>query len=729
MCHDKSYIDFTQFSSALIVGKVENNDLYSNGVGKTTIFKAIEYVLFNQSDSNLEKIIRDDATQCQVVFDFLIDDQEYRVSRIRTKKGTSDLTLLQRNAVGCDDFSAYHSDSNSPILNKDTVKKYWKDLSGSRAGDTEKDLSKLIKINPKSFRSTIHFLQNDLTGLPTATPEKRKGILKEALNLAIYTKLEKIAKDKSSSILKEIEKNKVLLDAIGDPQKEISEISIKIKDAKSILKERGLSLNLLNDELKSYNERVNELNNLHSSLEKKFVELFDQEKSLKLEKNKNEISVKEYQSKKTNVAKVASDLVVEIKALKEVSEELSKINYDDETALLDKVSELKEKLAHNNVVIKNNIDIYEDLKIPLPSGSVCKNCRKPMSDKDRQDHKVHISNEMLECQNKIKDAKQEINNLNSQILKIQSDINLLKSKKKKLEDVNSLIDAKTKEYKDKKSLHEEYTRLFKKFEQDLKDKCVELSFVSEKLKLSSAAEADVVAKQIEDEKGKLSDVINKISMLNKDITHHSSSKAIMEHVVNEKSKDLDKKKEISVSLLELETKFKMYPSVLEAFSSAGIPNLIIQNVLDDLQIESNNLLSQLKPGLQLQFEIEKTVEKTGDQADTLDIIYNINGKERYYEQLSGAQKLAVTFSLKLGLSFLLQKMIGTDIKFLLLDEIDQSLDKASVDAFADIVKFFQKDFTILIITHNDRLKDKFSHAILVEQDISMVSRAKVVSNW
>ena len=59
----------------------------------------------------------------------------------------------------------------------------------------------------------------------------------------------------------------------------------------------------------------------------------------------------------------------------------------------------------------------------------------------------------------------------------------------------------------------------------------------------------------------------------------------------------------------------------------------------------------------------------------------------------------------------------------------RSLDKASVDFFADIVKFFQKDYTILVITHNDRLKDKFSHAILVEQDINMVSRARLVSSW
>jgi DNA repair exonuclease SbcCD ATPase subunit len=213
------------------------------------------------------------------------------------------------------------------------------------------------------------------------------------------------------------------------------------------------------------------------------------------------------------------------------------------------------------------------------------------------------------------------------------------------------------------------------------------------------------------------------------MAHLNATIAVIQHNVDQKKKDQIKLTELTKSVAELDVKSAMYPSVLQAFSSSGIPNLIIQNVLDDLQLEANALLSQLKPGLQLSFFVEKIIEKTGDSADTLDINYHINGKERYYEQLSGAQKLAVAFSLKLGLSFLLHKMIGTDIRFLLLDEIDQSLDKASVDAFADIVKFFQKDFTILVITHNDRLKDKFSHAILVEQDIKMVSRAKVVSSW
>ena len=99
MCHEYSYIDFSQFNSALIIGKVENNELYSNGVGKTTIFKAIEYCLFNQADINLDKIIREDANQSKITIDFLSSDIEYRVIRTRTKKGSTDLSLYERNSV------------------------------------------------------------------------------------------------------------------------------------------------------------------------------------------------------------------------------------------------------------------------------------------------------------------------------------------------------------------------------------------------------------------------------------------------------------------------------------------------------------------------------------------------------------------------------------------------------------------------------------------------------
>lgn len=731
ICYERGFIDFTEFSAALIVGKKENNDTISNGVGKTTIFKAMEYVLFNQADVPLERLIRDDTNACQVVLDFFIGDQEYRLARSRTIKGSTDLTLLQRNGQPGPIEDVYHTivhEYENPLLGKKLTEKYWKDLSGSRAGDTEKELVKLIKITHKPFVSTVLFPQNDMTGLPTATPEKRKGILKDALNLLVYTKLEKMAKEKASLLDKDIDKNKILFDNLGDPHKELVELVTQLATAEKLVIEKSLELTEASAEQTIYNNKVNELTNVHANLESKFAILLAKEKTVNAEKNKLEISVKEYQSKRSNVSKAARELVLEINDLKEQQTKLVEVDYSQIDILGEKISSTKELVTQHNVNIKNNLEKYEESKIPLPSGSVCKNCRKPMTDKDRKEHKTHIIEEMEQYQKSIQESKGAINALSAEVLTHQQMVNSLNLSKQQLEGINTKISAKNKEVLDKKSLHEEYSTLLAKFDNELEVKVHELEDVQTQLKNSSIEEAKTIQLQIDAEKQKIATIMAKIGLLNKEISHYNSNKAVIQHTIDQKTKDKLKKEELKKTLLDLEAKLAMYPSVIQGFSSTGIPNLIIQNVLDDLQIEANNLLAQLKPGLQLSFSIEKT-KGDGDQADTLDINYHINGKDRYYKQLSGAMQLAVAFSLKLGLSFLLQKMIGTDIKFLLLDEIDQSLDKASVDAFADIVKFFQKDFTILIITHNDRLKDKFSHAILVEQDINMVSKARVVSSW
>jgi len=732
MCYSNGFIDFTKFNSALIVGKIENNDLYSNGVGKTSIFKSIEYVLFNQADVNLDMIIREDASLCKIVFDFEIDGQEYRLSRSRTRKGATDISLWQRNAIGGPDDEVYHTlkidDIYVPISDDKLISKYWKDIGGRRASDTEKELGKLVKINFSAFRSTLHFIQNDFTGLSTVTPAKRKGILKDALELGIYSKLEKIAKDKAAVISKDIEKHKTLIDSLKDPESDLSsfkiqlsEVDTKISDKQSLL--RDISYNRDQEVL-----RISDLTSAHSVLESKFSELLLKEKNLQSDKSKLENSIKEYQIKKSNVIKSAQIIVREIEELKAIQVKLASLDYAQIDILSDNVNLLKEEVTKHNLNIQSNVARYEELKIPVPDDNICKHCRQPLTEEHKKACKAQVSKEIADCQLNIKSSKEAVVSLTAQISKLQQEINSLNLSKKKLEDINIQITNKNNEIKDKKVIYEEYNQLLNKFTADLSEKIREINEVKDELNNSSLEEAKNIQSKIDAAKNNLANINVELASINKEIAHLNSIKAVLVYNVSQSEDNINKLKSLKNNLEKLEAKFSIYPNVVQAFSSVGIPNLIIQNVLDDLQIEANAILTQLKPGLQLSFVIEKT-KGDGSQDDTLEINYMMNGRKRSYEQLSGAMKLAVIFSLKLGLSFLLQKMIGTDIKFLLLDEIDQSLDKAGVDAFADIVKFFQKDFTILIITHNDRLKDKFSHAILVNQDINMVSKAQVVSTW
>ena len=115
--HSHSDIDLESFSTALIVGKRNGNDRISNTVGKSTIFSAIKYVLFNEVEfSKLEKVIRHGCDRCVVSLEFIASNNiKYKVTRSKSRKAGSDLTLSKWNTG-------------------------WEDLTQRKPSDTEIDL-------------------------------------------------------------------------------------------------------------------------------------------------------------------------------------------------------------------------------------------------------------------------------------------------------------------------------------------------------------------------------------------------------------------------------------------------------------------------------------------------------------------------------------------------------------------------------------------------------------
>jgi exonuclease SbcC len=726
LCHNLSFIDFTKFKSALIIGNLSNNDLYSNGVGKTTIFRAIEYVLFNQADVNLEKIIRDEMDYCNITFDFIEDNQEYRISRTRTRKGASDLSLFKRNSnVGLDN-EVYHivSDYTQPII-IDKDNKYWNDISGRRAADTEKELVKIIKINFKSFCSTVHFAQNDFTGLATSTPTERKSILKEALNLIVYSKLEKISKEKTTLFLKEIEKHKNTLDILGLPENSITELNLKLSELNLILDNKSIELNKFSQTLTEETEVYNNLVNSLSFTENNLSSLTRTHACMLKEISKLEEEIKNYSLKNSSVISSAKELISKNKEIKNNINKLSSLDFSKIEKLTQDLLLIKEQISSFNIEIRNLLERLKELKIPVPDNNYCKHCRQLLTEEHKINCKNKVKIDIKESEDQVFSLKEKIKLLEISLNNNQNELNVLQSSLNELNSNKEQEKLFLLKIEEKRSVSNEFLLIINKYKEELKIKNEELLSLENNLRNSSVDKLTDLKEKINLQKNNISSINNNISSINKEINLYNNNIAVIKSDVDRKKADLIKKEKITLELNKLNEDYSTYLLVSQAFSSTGIPNLIIQNILDDLQLESNNLLSQLKPGLQLLFSIQKT-KGDGSQDETLDISYFVNGKPRDYNLLSGAMKLAVNFSLKLGLSFLLQKIIGSNIKFLLLDEIDQSLDKASIDAFSEIIKFFQNEFTILVITHNDRLKEKFSNIIQVEQDINMVSAAYVL---
>jgi exonuclease SbcC len=115
---------------------------------------------------------------------------------------------------------------------------------------------------------------------------------------------------------------------------------------------------------------------------------------------------------------------------------------------------------------------------------------------------------------------------------------------------------------------------------------------------------------------------------------------------------------------------------------------------------------------------------SGSWTETFDIEVNTGNRKDEFEALSGGEKFRISLALRLAFSKILSKRMGGVVKFLLLDEVSSALDPKGLNMFADIVKQLSNEMKILIITHDDRLKDKFEDIIVVEKD-SSGSRANI----
>jgi exonuclease SbcC len=704
-CFDKSNIDFDKFDSALLIGVRDNNTEKSNGSGKTSIFLAIEYCLFNEYKLNMERMIRDGCKTTKVQFDFIIDNIIYRIVRSRSKSGTTDVSF-------------YSTDNLNIDLTSNDVKS-WKDLCGRRSSDTEKEIKKTIKITYETFRGIVHFAQRDMSGLSTASPTDRKKLLKSALDLSAYSELEKLAKDNFSKFQKDIDVKNAIIANIGDP--DLNEISDLIL---SLSKDKDNIIEVISDLQKSIlpfeqdkSKSILELSNIESN-----TNAFIAKKSSILKDiSQNESIQEKLKSKLKTLSNDGKVLVGEISKSKNDLNlhKSNKVDVNDIKSTISKLKDLEVSLSSN---IKTNEIKIKQLQSPLPKDNVCQNCKQEITDEYRESHQ--------------QETNLEISKLKELILVFQKELSEHKSSIKEKEEViseqnklDNLILSLSKDLSYKEKEVSEKRKQFSETKDEIANREVIISGKKEDLNNVEIEISKIDLDYINSLKSKITIIQQSINSININIKSEQQklsiieqSSAVSKHKLESINKDIKTKLSMLEEIKNIEKESLIYPEVINAFSSAGIPNLIIQSVLDSLQNDVNEFLNLFIPGLQSLFVVEK--ESKDKTVDTLDIIYYLDEKERVFGELSGAQQISASFALKLGLSAMLQKLMGFEINFLLIDEIDESLDSFSIDMFSDIIKVLEKKYKILVITHNEKMKTKFNDLIIIDQDINRVSKIR-----
>jgi DNA repair protein SbcC/Rad50 len=156
-----------------------------------------------------------------------------------------------------------------------------------------------------------------------------------------------------------------------------------------------------------------------------------------------------------------------------------------------------------------------------------------------------------------------------------------------------------------------------------------------------------------------------------------------------------------------------------AFGKDGVPALLIEQALPEIEAKANEILDRLSSGnMSVRFITQAAYKdrRREDLRETLDIQISDGAGTRDYEMFSGGEAFRVNFAIRLALSEVLAQRAGARLQTLVIDEGFGSQDALGRQRLVEAINLVRPDFAkILVITHIEELKDAFPNRIEVEK--------------
>lgn len=163
----------------------------------------------------------------------------------------------------------------------------------------------------------------------------------------------------------------------------------------------------------------------------------------------------------------------------------------------------------------------------------------------------------------------------------------------------------------------------------------------------------------------------------------------------------------------------MYKQLERAFGKDGVPALLIEQALPQIESRANEILDRLSAGgMAVRFITQAAYKDKhrDDLKETLDIQISDSAGTRDYELFSGGEAFRVNFAIRLALAEVLAQRAGARLQTLVIDEGFGSQDEQGRQRLIEAINLVREDFAkILVITHIDELKDAFPTRIEVEK--------------
>lgn len=227
--------------------------------------------------------------------------------------------------------------------------------------------------------------------------------------------------------------------------------------------------------------------------------------------------------------------------------------------------------------------------------------------------------------------------------------------------------------------------------------------------LEKAREDAPDTKETEEE---LLDLKEKENILQREVGAAQQKVAVLEGQ-KERRGELENKRD------ELTRRVKAYRQLEVAFGKDGVPALLIEQALPQIETRANQILERLSGGnMAVRFITQREYKASNreDRKETLEIQIQDQSGVRDYEMYSGGESFRIDFAIRLALSHILAQRAGARLQTLVIDEGFGSQDALGRQRLIEAINLVKDDFEkILVITHVDEIKEAFSTQLLVEK--------------
>ena len=669
-----------------------------NGVGKSTIFEAIAWVLYGPvaartSADEIKRLGTLSTDPCRVEIEFVFEDKNYRI--VREMKG--------KNLA---------SSATATVNGK---------IAATSAESVTTFVQKKLGMDFKSFFTSIFAKQKELNALSTMKAHERRPLILRMLGI-----------DSLDDVVKEINSDKRDKDNLLDRLNQ------------DLLDENGKEkIEIFKDEIKNFEKQREEIDKI---LKKSKEKILTFKKELKILEKKYLDSKKEYEKINEKKEKLAE----------------KKTLFENKKKLQEEIKNLKEKIAERQKIIdkeKKKLDNFKNLDADLKSTEKRLNeidariekCVKTIEQKKTLSER--IKKDILDIDSKQKNIEKLGPDAKcptcERVLSDQHDVLLKKFVKEKNQFEKEIVtfsneikkeqNEKDKFFREQQALQKKRSYLLSQLRDkervdatitsistELKREKVEMESKDKELKKIGVVTFDLkefenVKKQVEVLYKKYQSSLDifgekkdDLASLNLDLEKKEGEKKLVSQEIKNLKEKISQLEEFKKQIKN-EKKTVHYLGMLSEVM-ASFRTHLISRIRPTLSEYSSDFFERLTDGKYRELEL--------DENYTL-MVYD-NGDAYGIERFSGGEEDLANLCLRLAISEVITERAGGVFNFIILDEIFGSQDMFRRQNIMKALNGLSSKFRqIFLITHVEDVKDDMENIISVTENEDGISSVKI----